>query len=78
MAPVGKDYPLWTRAFSSRCANCASNPATSPLRTLCLDIFSRGPGDSKEMSQPKRLGSSEIKIRVKMAADSDLLGLVIG
>ena len=40
----------------------ARSLATSPLRTVCFDIFSPPPGDNDVISQVDRLSSNETKI----------------
>src|SRR4051794_32172537 len=52
---IGKIWPVRARAFWRRSANRANNPATSPARTLCLDIFSPAPGDREVISHVDRL-----------------------
>src|SRR4029077_4919698 len=42
--------------------NRVRRPATSPLRTVCFDIFSPPPGDNDVTSQVDRLSSNETKI----------------
>src|SRR6476646_7305252 len=62
MTTNGKTLPVLARAFSRSRAKRAHSPATSPLRTVCFDIFSPPPGDSDVISQVDRLSSNETKI----------------
>src|SRR5712672_2233532 len=62
MTTNGKTLPVLARAFSRSRAKRSSSPATSPLRTVCFDIFSPPPGDSDVISQVDRLSSNEMKI----------------
>src|SRR5258707_3224370 len=62
MTTNGKTLPVLARAFSRSRAKRSSSPATSPLRTVCFDIFSPPPGDSDVISQVERLSSNEMKI----------------
>src|SRR5580658_7049662 len=66
MITIGKDFPRFrANAFCFDSENRASNPATSPARTECFDIFSPEPGDSDVMSQIERLSSKETKIAAR-------------
>src|ERR1700693_4456983 len=62
MTTNGKTFPVLARVFSRSCAKRSHSPATSPLRTVCFDIFSPPPGDSDVISQVDRLSSNETKI----------------
>ena len=59
---IGTTWPMRTCAFSVSRENRARSPATSPLRTVCFDIFSPPPGDNDVISQVDRLSSNETKI----------------
>ena len=59
---IGTTCPLRTCAFSESRENRARSLATSPLRTVCFDIFSPPPGDNDVISQVDRLSSNETKI----------------
>ena len=65
MTTMGKDFLVRANAFCFKSENRASNPATSPARTECFDIFSPEPGDSDVMSQIERLSSKETKIAAR-------------
>src|SRR5271157_1659321 len=65
MTTIGKDFLVRANAFCFNSENRASNPATSPARTECFDIFSPEPGDSDVMSQIERLSSKEMKIAAR-------------
>src|SRR5271167_5088747 len=65
MTTIGKDFLVRANAFCFNSENRASNPATSPARTECFDIFSPEPGDSDVMSQIERLSSKETKIAAR-------------
>src|SRR5580704_8428043 len=62
MTTNGNTFPVLARAFSRSRAKRSSNPATSPPRTTCFDIFSPPPGDSDVTSHVDRLSSNETKI----------------
>src|SRR6266853_861311 len=62
MTTNGKTFPVLARVFSRSRAKRSSNPATSPPRTTCFDIFSPPPGDSDVISHVDRLSSNETKI----------------
>src|SRR4030081_200485 len=62
MTTNGKTFPVLVCVFFRSCAKRSSSPATSPLRTVCFDIFSPPPGDSDVISQVDRLSSNETKI----------------
>src|SRR5277367_1079949 len=66
MTTIGKDFLVRANAFCFNSENRASNPATSPARTECFDIFSPEPGDSDVMSQIERLSSRETKIAARL------------
>jgi hypothetical protein len=66
MTTIGKDFLVRADAFCFNSENRASNPATSPARTECFDIFSPEPGDSDVMSQIERLSSRETKIAARL------------
>src|SRR3984893_17184830 len=59
---IGTTCPVRTCTLSLSAQNRAHSPATSPLRTVCFDIFSPPPGDSDVISQVDRLSSNETKI----------------
>src|SRR5664280_2832605 len=59
---IGTTCPVRTCTLSLSWENRARSPATSPLRTVCFDIFSPPPGDSDVISQVDRLSSNETKI----------------
>src|ERR1035437_952583 len=62
MTTNGTTFPVLARVVSRSCAKRSNSPATSPLRTVCFDIFSPPPGDSDVISQVDRLSSNETKI----------------
>src|SRR6476469_9511599 len=59
---IGTVCPVRTCTLSLSRENRAHSPATSPLRTVCFDIFSLPPGDNDVTSQVDRLSSNETKI----------------
>src|SRR6478736_7630609 len=59
---IGTVCPVRTCTLSLSRENRAHSPATSPLRTVCFDIFSPPPGDNDVISQVDRLSSNETKI----------------
>src|ERR1700692_3168217 len=65
MTTIGKDFLVRANAFCFNSENRASNPATSPARTECFDIFSPEPGDTDVMNQIERLISKEMKIAAR-------------
>jgi hypothetical protein len=65
MTTIGKHRPVRVRAFLLSSAKRANIPATSPVTTACLDIFSPPPGDSEVISHFDWLSSNETKIAAR-------------